>query len=103
MRYRETKTLDTPPRALLSLALRGRLDGQLYLLRDGPVVHAKLPLTLTLTPTLTLILTLTLTLTLTRYMSAIALCYGRAATDLMLEGWVTSTCISWCGTAPSNP
>jgi len=29
------------------------------------------------------------------YMSAIALCYGRAATDLMLEGWVTSTCISW--------
>ena len=30
------------------------------------------------------------------YMSAIALCYGRAQTDLMLEGWVTSTCISWC-------
>jgi len=29
------------------------------------------------------------------YMSAIALCYGRAQTDLMLEGWVTSTCISW--------
>jgi len=29
------------------------------------------------------------------YMSAIALCYGRAATDIMLEGWVTSTCISW--------
>ena len=30
------------------------------------------------------------------YMSAIALCYGRKQTDLMLEGWVTSTCISWC-------
>ena len=29
------------------------------------------------------------------YMSAIALCYGRAATDTMLEGWLTSTCISW--------
>ena len=28
------------------------------------------------------------------YMSAIALCYGRAATDTMLEGWLTSTCIS---------
>ena len=28
-------------------------------------------------------------------MSAIALCYGRAATDIMLEGWLTSTCISW--------
>ena len=27
-------------------------------------------------------------------MSAIALCYGRAATDTMLEGWLTSTCIS---------
>jgi len=29
------------------------------------------------------------------YMSAIALCYGRAQTDTMLEGWLTSTCISW--------
>ena len=28
------------------------------------------------------------------YMSAIALCYGRAATDTMLEGCLTSTCIS---------
>ena len=37
------------------------------------------------------------------YMSAIALCYGRAQTDLMLEGWVTSTCISWCVIEPSNP
>ena len=37
------------------------------------------------------------------YMSAIALCYGRAQTDLMLEGWVTSTCISWCVMEPSNP
>ena len=35
-------------------------------------------------------------------MSAIALCYGRAATDLMLEGWVTSTCISWSVMEPSN-
>ena len=34
------------------------------------------------------------------YMSAIALCYGRAQTDLMLEGWVTSTCISWCVIEP---
>ena len=29
------------------------------------------------------------------YMSAIALCYGRKETDIMLEGWLTSTCISW--------
>ena len=36
-------------------------------------------------------------------MSAIALCYGRAATDLMLEGWLTSTCISWSVMEPSNP
>ena len=37
------------------------------------------------------------------YMSAIALCYGRAQTDLMLEGWLTSTCISWSVMKPSNP
>ena len=35
------------------------------------------------------------------YMSAIALCYGRAQTDLMLEGWCTSTAISWCVLEPS--
>ena len=37
------------------------------------------------------------------YMSAIALCYGRKQTDIMLEGWLTSTCISWCSMKPSNP
>ena len=37
------------------------------------------------------------------YMSAIALCYGRAQTDLMLEGWLTSTCISWSAMEPSSP
>ena len=38
-------------------------------------------------------------------MSAIALCYGRAATDTMLEGWLTSTCISCAssGLAPLHP
>ena len=35
------------------------------------------------------------------YMSAIALCYGREDTDLMLEGWLTSLCISWCVLEPS--
>ena len=29
------------------------------------------------------------------YMSAIALCYGREATEAMLIGWLTSTSISW--------
>ena len=37
------------------------------------------------------------------YMSAIALCYGRKQTDIMLQGWLTSTCIAWCSMKPSNP
>ena len=36
------------------------------------------------------------------YMSAIALCYGRKQTDLMLEGWCTSTAISWRVMEPFN-
>ena len=36
------------------------------------------------------------------YMSAIALCYGRKETDIMLEGWCTSTAISWRVMEPFN-
>merc|ERR1712194_688548 len=60
------EAVDTAPGAILPLALRSCVDGQLYLLRRRPVVHE-------------------------RHRPLLRPC----STDTMLEGWLTSTCISW--------